>query len=169
MAIKGSRAERGHVTPHLIVRGGDRAIDFYRRGFGAVLLYRSELPHGAGIHAHMRAWQTLIMITDEATDERARQPDAPLSPESLGGSTVMLETYVENVDDTFARALDAGATAVKEPWDAFYGDRCAYIKDPFGHLWSLMTTFEELTPDQVAERMQDMMAEKEQARDHEEH
>ncbi len=165
MAIKGAHAERGHITPHLIVRDAERAIDFYRRAFGAVLLYRSELPHSAGVHAHLRAWQTLFMITDEPGEGPSRQPGSAVSPESIGGSTVMFETYVENVDDAFARALEAGATEVMEPSDLFYGDRCAYVRDPFGHLWSLMTTFEELTPDQVTERMREMLAQREVAKD----
>jgi len=152
MAIKGARADDGRITPHLMVRGGRKAIDFYTRAFGATVLYESVMPHGEGIHAHLQIGKTMIMITDE-------QPPSPkglmlvAAPESLGGTTTILEMYVDDVDTVYQRAVDAGAKPMMPIGDAFYGDRSGWVADPFGHIWAISTVKEELTPEQVHERM----------------
>ena len=152
MAIKGARADEGRITPHLMVRGGRKAIEFYMRAFGAVVLYESEMPHGAGIHAHLQVGQTMIMITDE-------QPPSPkgmmlvAAPESLGGTTTIPEMYVDDVDTVYQRAVDAGGKPMLPIGDAFYGDRTGWVADPFGHIWAISTVKEELTPEQVREHM----------------
>ncbi len=152
MAIKGARADDGRITPHLMVRGGRKAVDFYTRAFGATVLYESAMPHGDGIHAHLQVGKTMIMITDE-------QPPSPkglmlvAAPESLGGTTTILEMYVDDVDTVYQRAVDAGAKPMMPIGDAFYGDRSGWVADPFGHIWAISTVKEELTPEQVHERM----------------
>lgn len=152
MAIKGARADDGRITPHLMVRGGKRAIDFYRQAFGATVLYESAMPHGDGIHAHLQIGKTMIMITDE-------QPPSPqgmmlvAAPESLGGTATILEMYVDDVDAAYQRAVEAGAKPMMPVGDAFYGDRTGWVADPFGHIWSISTVKEELTPQQVHDRM----------------
>jgi PhnB protein len=152
MAIKGARAENGRVTPHLMVRGGSRAIEFYTHAFGATVLYESPMPHGGGIHAHLQVGKTMIMVTDE-------QPPSPqgmmlvAAPESLGGTTTILEMYVDDVDAAYERAVKAGGKPMLPVGDAFYGDRTGWIADPFGHIWAISTVKEELTPDQVHQRM----------------
>jgi PhnB protein len=153
MAIKGARAEDGRVTPHLMVRGGKKAVKFYTRAFGATVLYESVMPDGNGIHAHLQIGKTMVMITDE----RPPSPDGIMlgvaSPESLGATTTILEYYVDDVDVAYQRAIDAGAKAMLPLGDAFYGDRFGWVLDPFGHLWALGMVKEELTPEQVHERM----------------
>jgi PhnB protein len=153
MAIKGARAEDGRVTPHLMVRGGKKAIEFYRRAFGATVLYESAMPDGNGIHAHLQVGKTMIMITDE----RQPSPDGIMlgvaAPESLGATTTILEYYVDDVDVAIQRAIEAGAKPILPICDAFYGDRFGWVLDPFGHLWALGTVKEELTPEEVHERM----------------
>ena len=152
MAIKGARADDGRITPHLLVRGGRKAIDFYTRAFGATVLYESAMPHGDGLHAHLQVGKTMIMITDE-------QPPSPAgmmlvaAPESLGGTTTILEMYVDDVDTVYQRAVDAGAKAMLPIGEAFYGDRTGWVADPFGHIWAISTVKEELTPEHVHERM----------------
>jgi PhnB protein len=130
MAIKNARAEDGRVTPHLMVRGGRKAIDFYTR-----------------------VGRTMIMVTDE----RPPSPDGMTlgvsAPESLGATTTILEYYVDDVDVTYQRAVDAGAKPVLPICDAFYGDRTGWVMDPCGHIWALSTVKEELTPDEIHERM----------------
>ena len=153
MAIKGARAEDGRVTAHLLVRGGRKAIDFYTRAFGAALLYESAMPDGNGVHAHLRVGTSMIMITDE----RPPSPDGLMlgiaAPETLGATTTILEYYVEDVDASYSRAVDAGAKPMMPVCTAFYGDRSGWVMDPFGHVWALSTVLEELTPEQVHERM----------------
>lgn len=100
MAIKGARPEHRRITPHLLVADTDKAVDFYRRAFGAELLYLSPLPTGEHLHAHVRIADTIVMLTQEdagrgpATHAGARVA----SPESLGGTTVIFELYVDDVD-----------------------------------------------------------------------
>lgn len=153
MAIKGARAETGRITPHLMVRGGKKAIDFYVRALGARLLYESPLPDGNGIHAHLQIANTMIMITDE----RPPSPDGMIlgvaAPESLGATTTILECYVDDVDTAVQRAVDAGAKPMLEVSDGFFGDRFGWVMDPFGHVWALATVKEELTPDELQQRM----------------
>ena len=152
MAIKGARADNGRITPHLMIRGGRKAIEFYTRAFGATVLYESAMPHGDGIHAHLQVGKTMIMITDE-------QPPSPAgmmlvaAPESLGGTTTILEMYVDDVDAVYQRAVDAGGKPMMPIGDAFYGDRTGWVADPFGHIWAISTVKEDLTPEQVHERM----------------
>ena len=152
MAIKGARAEDGRVTAHLLVRGGRKAIDFYMRAFGATVLYQSTMPFSDGVHAHLQIGKTMIMVTDE-------QPPGPngvmtvAAPESVGAATTILEIYVDDVDAVYQHAVDAGAKAVMPVSDAFYGDRMGWVADPFGHLWAISTVKEELTPEQVQDRM----------------
>jgi PhnB protein len=152
MAIIGARADNGRITPHLLVRGGRKAIEYYTRAFGAALLYESPMPHSGGIHAHLQVGKTMIMITDE-------QPPGPTgmmivaAPESIGGTTVILEMYVDDVDAVYQRAVDAGGKPMMPVGDAFYGDRTGWVADPFGHLWAISTVKEELTPEQIQERM----------------
>jgi PhnB protein len=153
MAIKGARADNGRITPHLMVRGGKKAIEFYTRAFGAIVLYESPMPYGDGIHAHLQIGKTMIMITDEMPSSPDRLKLGVAAPESLGATTTILEYYVDDVDVAIQRAIDAGAKPTLPVNDSFYGDRFGWVLDPFGHLWALGTVKEELTPEQVHERM----------------
>jgi PhnB protein len=153
MAIKGARSEEGRITAHLLVRGGRKAIEFYTRAFGATVLYQSPMPHSDGIHAHLRVGRSIIMITDERPPSTEGMMLGIAAPESLGATTTILECYVEDVDSAFQRAIDAGAKPLLPLGDAFYGDRFGWVADPFGHVWSLATVKEELTPEEVHERM----------------
>ena len=151
MAILGARPDTRQISPHLIVQDGARAVDFYQRAFGAVQLYRSEMPGGIGLHAQLRIADSTVLITDE---NLTRHPQSKLAaPPTLDGASVILELYVDDVDAWFARAVEAGATATMPPTDTFFGDRYGWVKDPFGHIWSLATVKEVLTPEQVAERL----------------
>ena len=153
MAIKGARSEDGRVTAHLLVRGGRQAIEFYTRAFGATVLYQSPLPHSDGIHVHLRVGRSMIMITDETPPSPNGMMLGIAAPESLGATTTILECYVEDVDSAIQRAVDAGAKPLLPPCEGFYGDRFGWVVDPFGHVWSLATVKEELTPEEVHERM----------------
>src|SRR5919109_564510 len=151
MAIKGARADNGRITPHLMVRGGRKAIEFYTRAFGATVLYESPLPHSDGLHADLQIGKTMIMITDEMPPG-ANGVMILASPESVGAATTLLEMYVEDVDVVYQRAVDAGGKPMMPVGDAFYGDRTGWVADPFGHVWAISTVKEELTPEQVHER-----------------
>src|SRR5215467_6407862 len=91
------------------------------------------------------------MLSDEFDDQFPKM--SVRSPRSLGGTPVMLNVYVEDVDATFARAIEAGATALREPETQFYGDRSGQFEDPFGHRWSVASRIEEVDEAEMERRI----------------
>lgn len=140
------------LTPYLTVRGGAKALEFYRDAFGAEELYRMEMPGGNIGHAEMRIGDSTFMLADENEAWGNR------SPLSLGGSATTLLVYVEDVDELFQRTVEAGAEVVKPVENHFYGDRAGTVKDPFGHVWMLSTHVEDVPPEEMERRMQEMMS-----------
>ena len=134
------------VTPYLIVHQAAEAIDFYKRAFGASELMRLVAPNGAVGHAEVKIGDSPIMLADESPDEGFR------GPHSLGGSAVSILLYVEDVDTLFDRAIAAGAKALRPVTDQFYGDRAGTLEDPFGHVWTLATHKEDLSPTEINKR-----------------
>ncbi len=132
------------VTPYLVIRGAAGAIEFYKKAFGAVEVSRSAGPGELLMHALIRIGDSLVMLCDEMPQMRGW-----LAPPSLGGTTVALHLYTEDVDSLFQRAVAAGAKATMPPWDSFWGDRYAKVNDPFGHEWSLATHKQDMTPEEI--------------------
>lgn len=134
------------VTPYLSIKGAKEAIEFYKQAFGAVEIFRLPTPTGEIGHAEISVGDSRIMMS-EPCDE------SPIpSPEALGGSTIGIHLYVDDVDALFAQAVEAGATPLKAVADQFYGDRLGTLRDPFGHVWFIGTHKEDLTPEQITER-----------------
>jgi PhnB protein len=140
------------VTPYLTVNGADEAIAFYVKAFGAEVLLRLGAPDGSLMHAEIKVGDSPIMLTDANPAWDAKGPDA------LGGTPVSLAVYVENVDDAFQRAIDAGAEEVRPVQDQFYGDRAGTLRDPYGHVWTLATHIEDLEQAEIEKRFAEMMA-----------
>lgn len=161
MAIEGSVPALGQIVPHLVVRNTEEAISFYRRAFGAELLYRSPSPGGLGEHLHLKIWGSLIQISTEEPEQRERRVEGTLlaSPETLSGSTCVFQIRVEDPDIAYRRAIDEGASPAWPPTDMFWGDRYGWIRDPFGHIWALSSVKEILTPEQVSLRLRDFVEE----------
>lgn len=136
-----------NVTPYLIVKGGASAIEYYKKAFGATELVRMAQPDGKVGHAEIKIGDSIIMLADENASVNAR------SPQSLGGSPVMIHLYVEDVDAVFNRAIAAGGTVERPLKDQFYGDRTGGLVDPFGHRWYVATHTEDVTPDEMKKRM----------------
>jgi PhnB protein len=139
------------VTPYLIVDGGSEAIDFYTKVLGADERMRMPGPDGRLGHAELELGDSVIMLADENTEMGAR------SPRSIGGSPVTIHVYVDDVDATFERALQAGASSLQPVEDRFYGDRVGQLEDPFGHHWSLATHVEDVAPEEMSKRAAEMM------------
>jgi PhnB protein len=139
------------VSPHLSVVGAADAIDFYKSVFGARERMRMGMPDGTVAHAEVELDASVIMIGEEMPG------GVDPSPKTLGGSPVTLFVYVEDVDDVFARAVDAGSQVVQEPENHFYGDRVATLDDPFGHRWNLATHVEDVAPDEMERRAAEVM------------
>ena len=143
-------AER--FVPYLMIDGAAGAIDFYVRAFGATERYRMAMPDGKIGHADLLVHGAPMYLADAPDD----MPGTAANPKRLGGTTVLLHQYVEDVDAVFARAVEAGATAVREPEDQFYGDRSAVVEDPFGHQWSIHTHIRDMTPEEMVQAMEGM-------------
>jgi PhnB protein len=135
------------VTPYLICKGAARAIEFYEKALGAKELFRMAGPGGTIGHAELLIGDSHVMLADESPDGQWR------SPQSVGGTPVTMMLYVKDVDATFREALSAGAHVVREVQDQFYGDRSGTIADPFGHVWTIGTHVEDVSPDEMARRM----------------
>jgi PhnB protein len=135
------------VTPYLTLKGAARAIEFYKRAFGAQEVARMTGPDGESVmHAELRIGDSVVMLSDELPQMGSR------SPETLGGTTGAILLYVPDVDVAFRRAVDAGAKALMAPADMFWGDRFGKLVDPFGHEWAMATHKEDLSPEAIRER-----------------
>ncbi len=136
------------VTPYLSVKGASDAIEFYQRVFDAKERYRLPGPDGKTIgHAEIMIGDSILMLADENPQWGNKSPD------TLNGTPINLVVYVPDVDGYFKRAVDAGATVVRPVADQFYGDRAGCIKDRFGFTWTLMTHIEDVTHEEIEERL----------------
>jgi PhnB protein len=132
------------ITPHLVVSDAAKAIEFYKKAFGAQENERFMTPDGKGVmHAQLHIGNSMLMLGSEF-------PPTCLSPKSRGGTTVSLYLYVENADAVYDRAVKAGCTVKMPIIDQFWGDRCGQVEDPFGHQWTVATHKQDLTKDQIA-------------------
>jgi PhnB protein len=134
------------VTPYLVVDGGARAIEFYKQAFGATELFRMDGPDGRIAHAEIKIGDSHVMLGDESPEMGSR------GPQSFGGSPVSLMLYVEDVDATVGRAVEAGAELTRPVADQFYGDRTGGVKDPFGHAWYIATHVEDVPVEELKRR-----------------
>jgi PhnB protein len=140
------------LTPYLTVKGAAEAIDFYKRAFGAQEQFRMPSPDGKSIgHAQVLIGDSILMLADEF-------PHCSQSPQTLNGTPVSMVVYVEDVDAAFKRAVNAGAVVKLPLENKFYGDRSGCVTDPFGHLWTLTTHIEDLTPQEMNRRMKEFCA-----------
>ncbi|MDW6022524.1 VOC family protein [Mesorhizobium sp. BAC0120] len=140
------------VTPCLIVGGGDKALSFYAQVFGATERMRFPGPDGTIAHAEIQIGDSVIMVEDEAPMRGTKAPPAG----GVAGSPFFLFIYVENVDEVAAQAVKLGATLMRPPQNQFYGDRDAYIMDPFGHGWVIATHVEDLEPEEMSRRVAEL-------------
>jgi PhnB protein len=151
MAAKAIPDGYSSVTPYLVVDGADRAIDFYKQAFGASEAYRLD-HEGKVAHAELKIGNSMIMIGEP-------MPNSPYrDPISIGGSPVGLMIYVEDVDTVYQQAIAAGAREVRAVEDQFYGDRSGNLRDPFGHLWTVATHVEDVSPEEVSRRFAETTA-----------
>jgi uncharacterized glyoxalase superfamily protein PhnB len=137
------------LTPHLVVKGAAKAIAFYEKALGASELYRMPGPGGKVGHAELQLGDSRFYIADEWPGGALAAPKA---------ASVGLHVYVADCDALFQRALAAGAKVVMPLTDMFWGDRFGQVRDPFGHVWSIATHKEDLSPEEMAKRGAEAMA-----------
>ncbi len=139
------------VTPYLIVKGADAAMEYYREAFGATELFRFPAPGGTIGHAEIQIGDSPIMLADEQPEMGIVAP----GPGSMPPVSILI--YVEDVDERFPRALAAGGKEVRPLQDQFYGDRSGTLVDPFGHVWTIATHKEDVPPDELQRRAAKLM------------
>lgn len=126
------------LQPYLMFKDCIAAIAFYTKAFGAKERLRMPNPDGRIAHAEVQMGDSVLMMADEAPQIEA------FSADHFGGSPVSLHFYTADCDGTYAQALAAGATSLREPTDQPYGDRMAGVKDPFGYKWWIATHIKDV-------------------------
>jgi PhnB protein len=139
------------VTPYLYLRNATAALDYYKRAFGAVETFRMPTPAGKIGHAEMRIGNSMVMLADEMPEMGAK------SPETIGGNGSSICLYVEDVDKVFKQAIAAGGKEIRPVQDQFYGDRSGTLADPYGHVWTVATHKEDVSPPEMAKRAEEFM------------
>ena len=139
------------ATPYLIIKGAANALDFYKKGFGAIEEMRVPGPAGKVGHAEIKIAGARIMLADEFPEMGAK------SPQTIGGTPVSIMIYVEDVDSFVKRAIAAGAKVLQAVENKFYGDRAGCLEDPFGHQWHFSTHVEDVPPDEMSKRAEAFM------------
>ena len=138
--------EKAELIPYLCCKNTAAAMDFYKKAFGAKELFRFEDEGGKIGHATMEILGATFFLSDEWPEGNV------YSPTTLGGSAVTLHLNVPNVDAVFDQAVSAGATTLRPVEDQFYGDRSGTLSDPSGHRWSISTTIEEVSTEELEKR-----------------
>ena len=149
MAVSPIPAGYHSVTPYLVIEGAAKAMEFYKQAFEAQELFRMPTPDGKIAHAEIKIGDSPVMMADAGEEHRG--------PRAFGGTPVSLMIYVEDVDRIFRQALAAGAKELRPVVDQFYGDRSGTLIDPFGHMWTVATHVEDVSPEEINKRMAEMM------------
>ena len=138
------------LNAYISVKNAAQALDFYKAAFGATEIYRFDMPDGRIGHAELQMGDSRLMLADEMPD----MPDVVVrSPATLRGTTFGLHMYVPDVDAAFNRAVATGAVVKRPVKDQFYGDRSGTFEDPFGHIWTVSTHIEDVSPEEMRARM----------------
>jgi len=132
-----------NITPHIVVRDAERAVEWYTRALGAEERDRIPLPGGKLMSVELAIGDSTVMLADEFPEAGV------LSPLSVGGTSVVLNISTDDVDSLWQRALDAGAEVLHPLEDAFWGERHGQITDPFGHRWGMAQHIRDVPHDEV--------------------
>lgn len=135
------------LTPYLFIKGAASAIDFYKNVFGATEVVRMPGSGGQVMHAELKIGDSILMLGDENPQMGA------LAPQSPGATGCGINVYIPDVDAVVQMAVQAGAKLVRPVKDQFYGDRSGTLIDPFGHMWTVATHIENVTPEEMRKRM----------------
>ena len=152
MSVKPIPEGYNTLSIHLAVEDAAKAIDYYKQAFGAKERFRMDAPNGKIGHAELEVGNSVVMLSDPFPQSTVRPPS------EVGGTSASVFMYVQDVDTVVKQAVDAGATVTMEVDDQFWGDRFGTITDPFGHVWSIATHVEDVSPEDMAERAKEAMA-----------
>lgn len=135
------------ITPFLSINEAGKAIEFYKKAFGAQEIEKHLSPDGKVMHAVIKIGDSMLMLSDEFPEHSCGLS----SPHALKGTTALFHLYMDNVDAAFDKAVKAGAIVKMPLEDAFWGDRYGQVQDPFGHIWSMSMHIADLTDEQIEE------------------
>ncbi len=152
MAVKPIPEGYTSITPYLTVDDAKAAIEFYKRAFGATERGVMAAPDGRIGHAELQIGDAIFMLSDKFPQSACQ------TPKELGGTTVAIFLFVEDVDSVVQDAADAGATITMQPEDQFWGDRLGQVTDPFGNVWQIATRIADLTPEEIEARGREAFA-----------
>lgn len=153
LSSKGVPENSSPIIPRLFCSDPDSAVDYYVEVLGAEDLGRRPGPDGRTAHALLLLSGGMIMVEAEWPGVPCRAP----SPD--GSPSVVVFVYVNDVDAIVTRARARGSRIVLEPANQFWGDRTAWIVDPFGHVWTIASRVEETTEGQREDRWSKMVSE----------
>lgn len=139
------------VFAYMRVKNAPKAIEFYKKAFGATEKFRLTEPSGRIGHAELDLGGTTVMLSDEYPEIGC------VGPQTMGGTTMSIHLHVDDADALIREAIEAGATLVREPTDAFYGERSGTVRDPFGHEWMIGHEIEKVTPEEMQRRYDALM------------
>lgn len=134
------------LTPRIVYKNAEKAIEFYEKAFGAKRRMVSKSPQGNIMHAEIQVGNSVLFMVDEVPHMGC------MSHESIGQAGFSLYLAVEDVDSSFKKAVDAGCTVKMPVADMFWGDRYGVVVDPFGNSWELATHKEDLSQSEIEER-----------------
>lgn len=143
MAVNWLREGFTTITPCLVVDGGEKAIEFYQKAFGAEVVDKSPGEDGKIMNAQLKIGNAMIMLNDEFPDW------GQVGPNKMGGSPVSMHLYFPDANAAWDRAVKAGAEVTMELADQFWGDRYGTVKDPFGHKWAIAQRIAEPTQEEI--------------------
>ena len=152
MAVKAVQEGMHTITPHLVVNDAPKALEFYRKAFGARIGGVHYTPDGKVMHAEFTIGDSKLMLADEFPGMGSP------SPKTLGGSCVVLNLFMDDIDKLFNQAVAAGAAVTMPLANQFWGDRYGQIKDPFGHTWALGQHVEDVAPEEMERRAREVFA-----------
>lgn len=148
------------ITAQLIVSDAGKAIEFYKRAFGAEARGEAfRMPNGKVGHAELKIGDSVVMLADEFPGAGTHK-----APQTAGGTTVVLNLYVPDVDKLFNQAVSAGAKVAMPLENQFWGDRYGQVEDPFGHKWALASHVEDLSREEIGKRANEFFAKMAQGR-----
>jgi len=137
------------VTPSITLNDTPKAIEFYKKAFGATERSRVPGPDGKIVHAEIQIGNAIIMMNDECMGQR--------SPKSFGGSPASFYLYFEDADAAFKKAIAAGGKQLMPVTDMFWGDRMGHFEDPFGYTWNVATHVKDMTPEEMKKGQEEFM------------
>jgi PhnB protein len=152
MAVKAVPEGLHTITPHLVVNDGEKALEFYKMAFGAEIGPVHKTPDGKVMHAEFKIGDSKLFLADEFPGMGCP------SPKTAGGSSVVLNLYMDGIDKVFDQAVSAGATVTMPLGNQFWGDRYGQLKDPFGHNWALGQHVEDVAPEEMKRRADEAFA-----------